>query len=275
MLLFNRRSVRGGTCNQVTCGCRDTLSPKRPTPTWGRGTPFLDRTPLRAGQGRTTEHRDPLSYLRGKRAPRRVRTGSSGNPPSWEQSRGEPPSHPVPCPRSRLRWCRGRDASSPCPLGSQMHLYAFVRAAEVRGKAGAERRAAGASGPAHQTPAAPSSPPSSAHGPRGGGRGGRDRDRAGSRRGRGGAGGGAGGAGKPRGCRSPVLPPPATAPAAVLDFTARCREITSANTALGRAGPNPNPKTPAGDAARRCPPGSRWGPGLEGAGWVKTRGLGR
>lgn len=189
MLLFNRRSVRGGTCNQVTCGCRDTLSPKRPTPTWGRGTPFLDRTPLRAGQGRTTEHRDPLSYLRGKRAPRRVRTGSSGNPPSWEQSRGEPPSHPVPCPRSRLRWCRGRDASSPCPLGSQMHLYAFVRAAEVRGKAGAERRAAGASGPAHQTPAAPSSPPSSAHGPRGGGaRGpgqGQGREPEGARRGRG------------------------------------------------------------------------------------------
>lgn len=86
----------------------------------------------------------------------------------WDSPPGSPSSAPVPCPPrgraprpgavrpvgvragervppsrlpgSRLRSCRGRDASSPCPLGSQMHLYAFARAAEIRGKAGAQRR---------------------------------------------------------------------------------------------------------------------------------------
>lgn len=166
----------------------------------------------------------------------------------WRPRGAVPPAFASPQPS--LRWCRGRDASSPCPLGSQMHLYAFARAAEVRGKAGAERSAAGASGTVHEPPPAPSSPPSSttargrpAHGPRG-------RCGGGARRGRGRCGEGRGRCGG-RAPRSPRRRNRAAPHRAVLGFSALCCDyISKRGSGAGR------PRSRLGHARlreRSCP----------------------
>lgn len=177
---------------------------------------------------------------------------------------------------SRLRLCRGRDASSPCPLGSQMHLYAFARAAEIRGKA--ERRAAAGSAPVHESPPAPRSPPSSAQAR---GRPGPRTARGGGRGGGGGAGGRA--AGAPRGCpRSPAAerrctacPGTGGAPARRGVEFQRWLPGDYISTRGPRGGPGRGPAwcalpraAPPGAARTRSPPGagpSRAEPGAAGA----------
>lgn len=155
-----------------------------------------------------------------------------------------------------------------------MHLYAFARAAEVRGKAGAERRAAGASGTVHEPPPASSSPPSSAkargrpaHGPRG-------RCGGGARRGRGRCGEAGGGAGRGgRAPRSPRRRSRAAPHRAVLGFSALCCDyISKRGPGAGRPRPRPRlgharlrerscPAAAGGRGERRC--GPRCGAGTD------------